>query len=606
MSHKGQAELIVIVALMVVIAVVVISQMNLFIAPELSPDAKGVQLSVEGFVRTAVLNTIETMSEQGGYLLFSDYQLGSAVLNDREVPYWQRGGQVTYPDKASNLQAGVQAYLEENRDGLAGALGNVTLGSPSVGTPAFRDDSITVTVSMPTTYKGIALPQPYTVTVNTKFSEIYDFARGFIAYEAGSRPFEYFTLGTMALSPLENGHHSIPIEEVLIGCGDYLFAGSWDVMPEVERAIFRTLAHTYMPGKVPEGTLQTSSSPKWPLVPINGRGYEELDVAFMLPDDFGLDHSNFRMSPDPATGVAEPIPMMGECMGSEPIWVEYTIEYPAIVTVPDPDTGNTFQFAFQVFIVDNAPADWSTAAPAEDLQAGVCSDMGCVLELNVQDSSGSPVEAAAVGFMGCSLGRTDSTGYLATLAPCGSGTLHVYARDYGEYLDARTSAQLDGTVTLYRRPTINLMVQEVRVQDYGSGSYMIFTDGVTSVEDKRAFITFRSAQDFTEYSFYPEGSSMTVSSMPAGNYYVSASLLSPDFSTAHGAFAYPYTIREDTQSLYLYIPTIIPALGEIEDELQRNLKVGELSRFLEMCGAGPVSETPYSSEEACSEVVTLE
>lgn len=605
MNHKGQAELIVIVALLVVIAVVFISQTNLFITPETPTEAKSVQLSVEGFVREAVLDTVETMSEQGGYLSASDYQLDAVVLNDKEVPYWQQGGQVTYPDKASNLRAGIKAYLEDNKDGLAEALGNVTLGSPSVGVPAFRDDSVTVDVNMPTTYRGIAVPQPYTVTVKTRFSEIYDFAKGFVAYEATERPFEYFTLGTMVLSPLENGHHSIPIEEVLVGCGDYLFAGSWDVMPKVEDAVSSTLAHTYMPGKVPEGTLRTSSSPKWPLAPINGREYEDLDVAFMLPDDFGLDHSNFRMSPDPVTGIAEPIPMMGECMSTEPIWVEYSIEYPVIVTVPDPETGNVFRFAFQVYIVENAPADWSAAAPGQDLQAEICSDMDCVLELEVRDSSGIPIEAAAVGFMGCSLGRTDSTGYLATLAPCGSGTLHVYARDYGEYLDSRTSAQLDGTVTLYRRPTINIMVHEARVQDYGDGSYMLFTDGVTSVGDKRAFITFRSAQDFTEYSFYPEGSSMTVSSMPAGNYYVSGSLMSPDTNKVHGAFIYPYTVREDTQSLHLYIPTIVPPLGEME-EPQRNRKAGELSMFLEECGAGPVSESPYSSEEACSKVVTLE
>jgi hypothetical protein len=600
MSCKGQVELIVIVALMVVIAVVVISQMNLFIMPAETPDVRAVRESVEGLVRTAILDTIGTMSERGGYLSLSDYQLGSVTLNDREVPYWQQGGQVTYPDKLTNFQAGVQAYLEANKDSLAGVLTNVTLGEPSVGIPVFTDDRVTVSVNMPATYKDTTLTQPLTVTVDTRFSEIYDFSKGFAAYEANSRPLEYYTLSTMLLSPIDNGHHSIPMYEVLMGCGDYLFAGSWDVMPEAEKAIVKTLAHTYMPGKVPLGTLHTSSSPKYSLVPINGRDYEDLEVSFMLPDDFVLDHSNFRMSPDPATGISEPIPMMGECMGTEPVTVDYTLEYPAIVRIADSGTGSIFQFAVQVSILDNAPRPWSaTVTPEEDLQTEICSDPTCILELDVRDSSGSPLEGASVSFMGCSLGRTDSTGYLATLAPCGSGTLYVYKRGYGEYLDPRTSAHLSGTVTLYRQPVINIMLHEVIVQDHGGGSYMILTNGIRSIENKRTYITFRSATDFREHSFYPGGSSLTISTIPPGGYYVSGTLLSSDFQTIHGAFGYPYIITEDTDTLHIYIPTT-PTLNSITGEVEQKLKVVELSQILEECGIGPVTDTAYVQEESCA------
>ncbi len=606
MSYKGQVELIVIVALMVVIAVVVISQMNLFIMPAETPDVRTVRESMEGLIRTAVLDTIETMSERGGYLSPSDYQLGSVMLNDKGIPYWQHGGQVTYPDKVTNFQAGVQAYLEANKDSLAEVLTNVTLGAPSVGTPVFTDDRVTVSVTMPTTYKDTPLAQPYTVTVDTHFSEIYEFSKGFAVYEVNNRPFEYYTLSTMLLSPLDNGHHSIPMYEVLMGCGDYLFASSWDVMPEVEKAIRKTLAHTYMPGKVPLNTLHTSSSPKYSLVPIDGRDYDDLQVSFMLPDDFGLDYSNFRMSPDPATGIAEPIPMMGECMGTEPVAVDYTLEYPAIVNILDPETGNIFQFAVQVYIVNNAPRDWTVSVtPEEDLQAEICSDMSCILELDVQDSSGSPIGMASVSFMGCSLGRTDSTGYLATLAPCGSGTLYVYRRGYGEYLDPRTSSQLSGTVTLYKQSSINLMLHEVIVQDWGEGRYMVYygDEYISPIDDKRVYITFRSARDFKEHSFYPSGSSLTVSTIPSGGYYVSGTLFSSDFQTLHGAFGYPYTITEDTDTLHIYIPTTL-SLSSITDEVEQRLKIVELSQVLEECGIGPVTDTAYIQEESCAVTIT--
>jgi hypothetical protein len=606
MYRKGQVELIVIVGLLVVIAVVVATQLEWFIPPSPTPEVRTVQESVEGLIRTAVLETIDTMSIQGGYLSPADYQLGSVMLNGKEVPYWQFDGRVTYPDMISNFQAGVQTYLEANKDGFAEALGNVTIGEPLVGTPVFTQDRVTVSVTMPTSYKNTPLNQPFTVTMDTHLSEIYDFSRGFAVYEANKRPFEYFTLSSMILSPMENGHHAIPMYELLVGCGDYLFASSWDVAPEVEKAIKKTLAHTYMPGKVPLNTLHTSSSPKYSLVPINGRNYEDLEVSFMLPDDFGLDFSNFRMRPDPATGIAEPIPMLGECISTEAIEVQYSLEYPVIVRVLDPETGNIFHFAVYVDISDNAPRDWSLAVgPEVDLQAEICSDPTCILELEIQDSSGRPLEAATVSFMGCFLGRTDSSGYLATLAPCGSGTLYVQKRGYGEYLDPRTSAHLTGTVVLYKKPTFNLMLYEVKVQDWGDGRYMIYNGDINPIEGSKAYITFRSVYDFTEYSFYSDDPSLTVSMIPSGGYYISGSLSSPDFLKILGAFGYSFTVTEDLdgRNLHVYIPTT-PTLDDITDEVEQRLKVAELSEALFECGIGPVTDTKYVQEAACSVTLT--
>ena len=600
MGCKGQVELIVIVALIVVIAVVIVSQMNLFIPGQESTDVRTVRESVEGMISAAVLDTIDTMSDHGGYLSASDYQLGSVMLNGKEVPYWQYGGQVTYPDKLSNFQAGVQAYIEANKDGLAEALGNVTIGDPMVGTPVFSDDKITLSVTMPTTYRDIPVAQPFTVTVDTHFSELYDFSKGFAVYEANNRPFEYYTLSSMALSPMENGHHSIPIYEILVGCGDHIFASSWDIMPEVETTVRKTLAHTYMPGKVPLNTIRTSSSPKYSLVAINGNEYQDLQVSFMLPDDFELDPLTFRMSPDPATGVAEPIPLMGECVSNEPVAVQYSMNYPVIVRTVDPETGSIFQFAIQVDIYNNAPREWSvTPSPGEDLQAEICSDKSCILALNVRDSSGSPIEAASISFMGCFLGKTDSTGYLATLAPCGSGSLYVYKREYGEFLDPRTSADLEDTVTLYRKPVVNVLIHEVMVQEQGNGKYMVYYGDISSIDDNRAYLTFRSEDDFKEYSYYSGDSSLTLSMLPAGNYYVAATLSSNDFSQVLGAMGIPFTTTEDTGTLHVYIPTS-PSITSITDELEFRLKAIELSRVLYECGIGPVSETEYVQEEACA------
>lgn len=603
MRSKGQVELVIIVALIVVIAVVVVSQMNLFVMPGETPDVRTVRESAEGFIYTAALETMKTMSDHGGYLSTSDYQLGSVYLNGKEVPYWQLRGQVTYPDKATNFQAGVQAYLDENKDSLADIMSNVTFGDPIVGVPVFADDSITLTVTMPTTYKGTPIAQPYTVTLGTHFSELYDFSKGFAIYDANSRPFEYFTLSSMMLSPLKDGHHSIPMYEFMMGCGDYLFASSWDVIPEMEKTIKKTLAHTYMPGKVPEGTMMTSSSPKYSLVPINGKRYEDLRVSFMLPDDFELGYSNFRMSPDPVTGIAEPVPMTGECMSSEALHVQYTTEYPVIVRSVDPETGNVFQFAIDVYIANNAPAAWTATSLLDEGEDSICADLSCILELEVMDSSGDPIDSAAASFMGCYLGRTDSSGYLATLAPCGAGTLYIEKRGYGEFLESRTSSELDGTVTLYRKPQISILLHEVIVQDQGSGNYMVYYGNVKPVDDKRAYLTLRSDQTFKEHSFYPDGSSVSVSTVPSGGYYVSATLASLDFQSMHGSLAYHYTITEDLDELHIYIPTTygFSSLATQEEQLE---KIADLSEVLENCGIGPVTGTEYIQEEACSATVS--
>jgi len=300
--------------------------------------------------------------------------------------------------------------------------------------------------------------------------------------------------------------------------------------------------------------------------------------------------------------------MMAECIGTEPVAVDYTLEYPAIVRALDSETGNIFQFAVQVFIHENAPRDWSVSVtPGEDLQDEVCSDPSCILELEVRDSSGSPLEAASVSFMGCHLGRTDGTGYLATLAPCGSGTLYVYKRGYGEYLDPRTSSHLDGIVTLYRKPTFSLTLHEAVVQDWGEGSYMVYYSEtgqyIHTIENKRAYITFRSDQDFKEYSFYSDGPSLIISTIPAGTYYVSGTLSSPDFQTLHGAFTYIYTISEDTDTMHIYIPTA-SSLDSITDDTERMLKIGELSQVLDECGIGPVTDTAYIQESACAVTIT--
>jgi hypothetical protein len=456
--------------------------------------------------------------------------------------------------------------------------------------------------NIPTTYKNLSLPQPLVVTANTHYGEMYDFARSFTNYEAVNRPFEYFTVSSMVLSPMEGGHHTIPIYEILVGCGDYLYASSYDVMPEVSKAIAKTVSHTYMPGKVPENTMRTSSSPKYTLVPLNGKNYEALDIDFLLPDGFELDFSNFRMSPDPATGMAEPIPMVGQCIGTDPVDVEYSLDYPVVVSIKDPESNSILQFAIQVKVVGNQPGGWDAVSPEDDIMAEICSDPTCLIDLEIEDTSGSPLEGANVRFMGCFIGNTDGSGSYSGLAPCGLGSLHVAKRGFGDFSEVRTSGELTGSVALEKMPVVNLVFHEVVVQDQGSGQYMVFFGDVIPIQERRVYITFRPFGDpVKEYNFFTQDSSLTVKNMPAGDYVLAVSLTEPveTGEILKGGLIYFYDLDESfVGDLHVYIPSTF-GLNSITDETERKQKVSDLSEALYECGIGPLTQTPYYQEEAC-------
>lgn len=625
MARKGQVEIVIILAILVVIVVVVATQMNLIIPPSDTPDVRTVRESAEGLVRTAVLDTIETMSNNGGYLSSSDYQMGSVRLNGQSVPYWQYRGQVTVPQKEQNLQRGVQKYLEDNKDSLAQALPGTEFGTPVVNIPAISNDRISISVSMPTRYNGAQIAQPYVVNVNTHFGEVYEFSQGFALQQRNERQFEYNTMFSFATSPIENNHHSIPLYEVMVGAGDTLFASSWEILPKAKTEVLDTLDHSYMPGKVPDRVKydrcghsgdtphahsqnefltcphihSDTSSQQFALTPISGKRYEELEVDFFLPDDFSFDYSNFRMSPDPVYAIAELIPYTGSYLSRDAVEVSYTMNYPVIVRATDPDTGLVFQYAIDVYIIDNQPAVWS-AATALTNDDPVCTEASCLMEMTVTDSQGFPIEGAAVGFAGCFIGNTGSGGTLTNFVPCASGTLSIDHGNYGSLIESRTDSQLGGTEVLYRKPQVNVLLHEVKLVDNGGGNYIVYFGNVGTVTaNNRISFSLTRQEDLEQFTFSPQGPSFTSKYAPAGNYYVQAYLQEFDASgTLRGGLVYPYVMSESDTTLHVYIPTLL-GLRDIPTDEAKVAKIGELSQVLDLCGIGPVTTTEYIQEEAC-------
>lgn len=594
---KGQTEIIVVLGIVVVatVAVIYAYQSGIFGASDVPTSVKPkydtVKASFDSLVMDGAQDTMMRLSANGGYLDNSSFALGSVTFLGKEVPYWQYNGQVKYPNVKENFIQGLRDYLARNKDSVSESLkmSGLTMEDPQVSAN-FLNDKIVITVNMPVTIDGYRIAKPYSVNVQTRLNEIDEFSRGLASYDASSRPFEYYTLSSMVISPMEQDVHSVPTFIFLAECGQYVFRGWWDIKPAMEDVIKTTLANIYMPGKAPENFMRLSGSPKYSLVPVNGKNYDNLEVAFHLPDGFELSQSDFQFSPDPISATSKIIPMVGECQ-SDPVYVKYYVSYPVIVRVKDPDTQNVFQFSLHVLIKDNKPAAWSETGYESDIQKQICSNPQCTADITLKDSAGRPIDYASINFMGCELGRTDSQGILRASAPCGLGPLEVFKQGYDTYSRMESSDRLSGlVVSVVKNPVINAHFYEVVIQNNSiSKVYEISQNAVNIIESGQVvYMNFYDISNVKSYQRgYNSGGGM-INGMPAGDYAVGGVLISK--GSELGAFITNFNLSEslDGKSLYIYIPNELGYQG-ITGTAEKAAAMATLANVLAKCGLGPIS-----------------
>ncbi len=609
MGRKGQVEFIVILGLLVVIAVVVFyAYQSGILGPVVSPDVSLAEESVRNLIRAGAYQTLNNMSLYGGYLNADSFQLGSLTFNGKEVPYWQKNGQIQYPDLHSNFKEGVKSYLLQYKDSFANAYTDqegkeLIIGEPSISAN-FLNDKIDLLVNMPTTLDGNTVPQPYSVSISTRFEETNDFSTNFLTYSSTNRPLEYFTLGTILFSPINDGERDVPLYIHLTQCGEVFYKDWWGIKPGMEYVIKTTLAHTYMPGKYPTNVLYTTSHPKYSIPPINGNEYEDIDITFHLPDNFELTPSNFQFTPNPIFVQAEFIPMTTVCQ-SNPIFVQYFLLYPTIVRVKDPLTGNTFQFATEIFISNNTPGDYGDVSGYDpSLRSIICDNPGCSIDIKVEDSGGNPIPFASVNFMDCILGRTDSLGKFSGAAPCGIGPLEVHKDGFGNYREMKSSDEIDDlTISLAKMPAVNLHLYEVEIQNLSiSRQYLINQDAVS-------YINTKHSNEFVHLNFYSQVQNQfyqrlfdekvgRLTYLPADEYFIGGTLAEDDMPV--GGILTNYTLGEDLdgKDLYVYLP-YIQEFSEIQNEVESAERVQELTRLLKECDLGPIRDTPLGNFGGC-------
>jgi hypothetical protein len=598
---RGQVEFIAILGVIIIAIVAIYFAATGGFQPTEVPVAiqgkyQDLETSVHAMMRSAAYDTMEKISANGGYL---SPPADSVKFLGRDVPYWQKNGVIKTPDIKSNFMEGIKEYITENKDSFISSEGGVVVGNPSVSAKFF-DSKIDLSVNMPTTIDNYPIPQPYKVTILTKFGDVIDFSEKFVYEEKQERFFEYFTLSSMLMSPIENDQQTVPMLIFLTDCGDYVFKSWWDVQPSMEERIKTTLAHTYMPGKSPLNIGDKTSYPKYSLTPMNGKRYEDIEVTFHLPDDFELKQTNFQFTPNPVIAIAKPVGFTGICT-SDPEYVNYHVQFPKISSVKDPLTGNILRFASDVYIKDNAPGEWNAQdGYSLELQAEVCSQPACPANIKVIDVMGNPVQHATVTFMGCDMGKTDSAGSLKADAPCGVGPLQVYRDGYSIYGESKDYSELtDAEVYLFKIVSPRLLFYEAEITNKTiSNEYWV--DDVDLIENKTVFLTLRSLtfpEDIEKMYFRVFNSPADVlRDIPTDVYIASGLLMDNALTTVYGGFTTVVMLTDDTDELNVYLPTTTE-FTKLTDQNQIQFATIILSSVLDNCDIGPVSQTPADTDQ---------
>lgn len=584
--RSGQAEFIAILGVIIIAVVAIIfATQQPSIPTVINPQQQSLQDSLENLIRSGADDTLRVMGTHGGY---AEPPADGVVFLDKTVPYWQENGVVNIPDVEATFEQELEDFVNANKDRFVSGLGgDIEVGEASVDA-TFLPSQITLQVNLPATLNGNPLPATYNIEILSTMGEIVDFAESFTQKQTEERYLEYFILASMLASPMEDGEHITPFMISLTECGDFIFRGRDDLRPHVEDRVKVTLAHTYLPEKAPVNVGDITPYPKYVVPRLDGKAYNTIDVSFHLPDDFELDHQAFQFSPNPIVAVASPIPLTSICV-SDPIYVNYFLNFPVVVRVKDPLTGNVFQFAEELLIKDNTPLVWSDSSNYDqELQEFICDNLLCEGDLQVSTLSGSPVENADVTFMGCSVGDTDQFGRVEAPIHCGAGVLRVIKSGHAIYEEFLGYNNLDPKlVTLPEMLTANIVFHQVNVLDFAE-TYTA-NDIDLLPPDRRVILTMKSA-DGKGYNRLYDSATGQFTAVPAGTYGVLAILTDEDYQQAFGQIEMIHTFDEDLEDVHIYLPTNFQfsQLNTATDAVIAQQKGVEFTNLFEQCGIGPI------------------
>lgn len=537
--RKGQAEIALILGLLVIAAVVGIYSYSSLTPPSieqvaLTEEQKAVAVYVNDVLREAAIETVAELYSNGGYLDGSLRYMGYVDNGFGPVAYWQMCDNYAVPDISVHLSEGVKNYITENlpdTETITGRTAVFTKAGIVVSTKLY-DNKVTVLATIPTVYEGSQIPQPYRIDISTSLGRIADFAENFAMMQADCRVLDYNLIKSLAGSAETSRPCWIPF-----GMGnarkDYTFTwtqlrdcmelhaknsvattkiGYW--IPTNEDGQLVSLVGTGWDGtslefgfiptvidysSVPEGSRACGENPP---AGINGDAYNDLNIMFYFGDDDGLDKTEFS-GPD-RLEIRRSTGSVSQYLGGFTVAEysqAYSVKYPVIVSVWDNDMGRSFNFATFVFMDNNQVGHGCQTSPAlPPIQQGFASsyyDYNCgtmaTKDANVYikyKDDGSMVPGADVSFDGCSLGNTGSGQIVEGRVPATAiGALKVRVDDNEYTKSVPYSSLVDYTFYIPRSKTYDFHFFQVPitkdVATYTAGTPVLISSGAATVNLER-------------------------------------------------------------------------------------------------------------------------
>jgi hypothetical protein len=632
MPRKAQAEFALILGLLIIAIVVGVYSFSTITPPSVQPSAlteeqKAVASYVGDMIRSAATSTISELYKNGGYLASSTPSMGSVSHKalGSDIALWQACGNYDIPDLNQEFSNGVKSYIQKNMpdsqviSGYTSAFGKYAM---TVDTSVY-DNKITLTVNLPTTVQGQALPQPYVVDVATKMGRIYDFAQNFARMQADCRVYENHLL----LSLVQSNEYSRPCWLPVVGNAKRSYTFTWANLRDcMESHIKYSLSNTLVGEELPvneDGKMLTWGTEMFPVPAVidyssvpagagvcsggaeaGSKKYDDLHITFYYGDDDGLDRTEFS-APEHLRLQPEVGPFMRFMQGMtvNEYTQTYSVKYPVIVNVWDDSLRKSFKFATYAYVENNELGECSLppsiANPRQSLYSSTYDD-ACIsratedANILVKYPDGSDVVGATVSFYLCDLGTTGRGMPIQAKVPPVWGALKV--RDgQNEFTECRMYSELQNLiVTIPRSRHFIFKFHVVDITKSGS------TYTISSVTDatKRIEVGMAREGDSCEPPA-PEiiinvgdnnqiVSELDVANLPVDEYEVSVETY--DGQTV-GGFVNMTGFTPAGTEIHVYSPDLD---GFSEADL-----AGFQSLFAS-CGIDPVSNAEYSNKAGCS------
>lgn len=618
MPRKAQAEIALILGLLVIAVAIGLYSYSSLSPPSvenvaLTQEQQSVASFVKDVMRQGVSETVSEIYKNGGYLDGSSMYLGYTSTDTfGNVAFWQMCDTFAIPDIKANLADGVKKYLEENlpdTQSIGGRTATFNKDAMQVTTKLY-DNKVVVAASIPTTFEGSQVPQPYRIDFATGLGRIADFAENFAIMEADCRMLDNNLISSLSQSSESSRPCWIPFG---MGNAQRQYTFSWTQLRDcMELHARNSVATTKVGYQIPtdtEGRLVNMRYSGWDgtsmefgFIPtiidysslpegqracgenapenVASDPYNDLNVMFYYGDDDGLDRTEF--SAPETLEIKRASGSVNQYLNGFTIaqyQASYNVKYPVVVSIWDDDMKMPFNFAVMVFMENNQVGHGCTASSAippapqtlESLQYNDRCRTGATEDASimVKYTDGSIVKGAKVSFDGCPLGNTANDGFVSGKVPktaLGSLTVEV---DDNVYTEAVSYSELAGhTFSIPKSKSYTFHFYKVPVTKTAGGytaeaPVPVSGEKVSMYMERTDFDPFDTS-GITQFSATEP--SKFIYRLPMYEYNVTAGLNTEEevLGIMNGIF----TPAPDTEDVYVYIPS----LSGIEDADVENLK----------------------------------